>query len=176
VALLIITPNYRKLLADLAQAIDRSRFMLIGIEGRMLEGKSCLAKRLKEDLRLHAIHVDDYRPKPILDLPYLKTLDIPALVAHLDEIQSEFPTTPLIIEGICLREVLDAIARKLDLSIYVKKLSPQGLWHFQFDIEDYNNDPRSMGNMPRALYKDEMRYHREFEPHERADFYFEWTE
>jgi hypothetical protein len=72
--------------------------------------------------------------------------------------------------------VLDRIGRKLDLAIYVKKLSKQGHWHTQFDLEDYENDPRSRRNMPKVLYEDEMRYHREIRPHEIADYYFKWTE
>jgi hypothetical protein len=171
---MFLATNCRTLIADLQHTLDPSRFMLIGIEGRMLEGKTQLAKQLQEDLKLHAIHVDDFRPKAVPDLPYLQTLNLPALDAHLNEIQQDFPTMPLIIESICLREVLGAIGRRLDVAIYVKRLSRQGLWNTQFDLEDYENDPRP--NVPKVLYDDELRYHLAYRPHEIADFYFEWTE
>jgi hypothetical protein len=134
-----------------------------------------LAKQLAKDLGdLPPIHVDDFRPKPIPDLPYLQTLNLSALAEHLDDIQRDFPTTLLIIDGICLRKVLDTIGRKLDLAIYVKKLSQTGLWNSQFDLEDYKNDPRP--NVPKVLYDDELCYHRAYRPHDIADLCFEWTE
>src|SRR5687768_6158367 len=130
---MVPTETYRTLLADVQKALEPSRFMLIGIEGPMLAGKTHLADQLDEDLGLSvpALHVDDFRPKPIPNLPYLGTLDLRELALDLYERRQDFPTTPVIIEGICLREVLERLGRKLDLAIYVKKLSPQGLWHFQ---------------------------------------------
>jgi hypothetical protein len=167
------TPNYKKLLEDVRGKIDRSRFQLIGIEGRMGEGKSCLAKQLAEDLGLHSVSVDDHRLEPVPNLPYLQTLKLPQLAAHLDGYEQDYPTETLIVEAICLREALNAIGRKLDFAIYVKKISKQGLWNTQFDIEDYENDERP--NVPKVLYEDEVRYHSAYRPHELADFVFEWT-
>lgn len=169
------TENYRALLANLRGALDQSGAMLIGIEGRMNAGKSSLAKHLAKDTgELPPVHLDDFRPRPIPDLPYLQTLKLPMLAAHLDERREDFPATPFIIEGICLREVLDTIACKLDLAIYVKRLSQTGLWHTQFDLEDFESNPSP--NVPKILYQDELRYHRAYRPHEIADLYFEWTE
>ncbi len=142
----------------------------------MNAGKSTLAKQLAKDLGRDqvAVHVDDYRRRPVPDLPYLQTLDLPELAAHLDDIRQDCPTRPVIIEGICLREVLYKISRKLDLAIYVEKLSQAGLRHTQFDLEDFENDPRQ--NVPKILYDDEMRYHRAYRPHVIADLYFERQE
>jgi hypothetical protein len=164
------------LLADRERTIDRPRFQLIGVEGRMCCGKTTLAKQLAEDLGLSVppIHVDRFRLKPIPYRPYVETLDLRELALQLNERKQDLPTTSVIIEGICLREVLNAIGRTLDLAIYVKKLSPQGLWHTQFDLEDYENDPRP--NVPKILCDDELRHHLAYRPHEIADFFFEWTE
>jgi hypothetical protein len=134
------TENYQILLAKLRGAHRQSHVMLIGIEGRMNAGKSCSAKQPANDLgHLPPVHLDDFRAEPIPDLPYLPTLDISLLAAHLNDRRQDFPTTPFIIEGICLREALDAIGRELDLAIYVKRLSQTGLWHTQFDLEDFEN-------------------------------------
>ena len=142
----------------------------------MNAGKSSLATMLAKDLgNLPPLPVDDFRPDPVPNLPYLQTLNLPLLEAQLDDRRRVFPTTPTIIEGICLREVLEGIGRKLDLTIYVKRLSPMGLWHTQFDLEDYENDPRHP-KPPKILWNDELRYHAAYRPHEVADLYFEWTE
>ena len=45
------TDNYRTLLSNVRGILDRSPIRLIGIEGRMNEGKSSLAKQLSYDLR-----------------------------------------------------------------------------------------------------------------------------
>ena len=143
----------------------------------MCAGKSSLAKQLASDVSdsLPPLHLDDFRPHPIPDVTYLRTLDLHLLQAQLDERRQVFPITPSVIEGICLREVLEAIERKLDLAIYVKRLSALGLWHMQFNLEDYDNDPRRP-ELPKVLYNDELRYHRTYRPHEVADLCFEWTE
>lgn len=169
--------DYRTVLGEVRKALVKPEIMLIGIEGRMCDGKSTLADRLASDLTRNLpppLHVDDYRPEPVPNLPYMQTLDLSLLAGNLDQRRKVYPTTASIIEGICLREVLAAIGHKLDLAVYVKRLSSVGLWHTPFDVE--NSEDNSRPKAPKVLYDDEIRYHREYRPHEIADLYFEWTD
>ncbi len=174
------TDNYRTLLANVQGILDQSRIRLIGIEGRMNEGKSRLAEQLAKDLAkdlggdVPLVHVDEYPPKGDPDLPYLQTRNLRELAQDLDYTGQDFPTRPTIIESFCVREVLAKIDRKLDLVIFVKKLN-SGLWPPQFDQEKYENDPRRP-KPPKVLYDDERRYLRAYRPHLIADLFFEWTE
>jgi hypothetical protein len=42
------------------------------------------------------------------------SLDLHELAQQLDDRQQDFPTTPVIVDGICLREVLDRIGRNFE--------------------------------------------------------------
>lgn len=139
-------------------------------------GKSYLARRLATDLHVALVEVDEasyknrspnqFRTLPE-GLPYLKRIDLGALSG--DVAASLSSSSPVIIEGICLRDMLAAVGRKPDISVYVKILSANtGMWNLPYDIEDFE----SGSELFEELYWDEMEYHSRVRPHEIADLGF----
>jgi uridine kinase len=112
-------PDYASLIGRLRALIDGRSSRIIGIEGYMAAGKSHLAKRLAADLNAKSIEVDDCSYKLLcpdadhdhLDgQPYLNCLDLNVLSVGLAEACDAHPV--VIIEGICLRDVLGQERRR----------------------------------------------------------------
>jgi hypothetical protein len=94
-------------------------------------------------------------------------------VEDVDKLKGKFPC--IVIEGICLIEVMEIARRNLDTLVYVKRISEQGLWHDGFHLEDYMTN-KAMKENEHGLHKSEFDYHVAKLPHENAEIIFERTE
>lgn len=91
----------------------------------------------------------------------------------VDKLNGKFPC--IVVEGICLLEVMERARRNLDTLVYVKRISEQGLWHDGFHLEDYVTN-RAITENEQGLHKSEFDYHAAKVPHEKAEIIFERTE
>lgn len=104
---------------------------------------------------------------------YLGKLKVKHLERDITKLKAKFDY--IVIEGICLLEVLKVIFVSPDIRVYVKRTSEQGLWHDGFHLEDYVGD-RAIKEHEKGLHKCEFKYHTEMLPHENADLIFERVE
>ena len=104
---------------------------------------------------------------------YLGKLKIKYLERDITRLKAKFGY--VVIEGICLLEVLKAVSVAPDIRIYVKRISEQGLWHDGFHLEDYVGE-RTIKENEKGLHKCVFEYHTEMLPHENVDIIFERVE
>ena len=90
------------------------------------------------------------------DLPYTDRIDPDALARDLSAALAR--SLPIIVEGICLRDVLAAVGQKPDTTVYIKLLSANaGVWNIQRDVEGSRSrvgaakgHPRRRGRVSRS--------------------------
>lgn len=139
---------------------------LIAIEGFCSSGKTSIAKRLGCELHAMVIHTDEYCT-PVRDpLPYANSVDISKLAKVLKNLEA---LQLAIVEGICLRDVMDKCGVKPEIYVYIKRVASNGIWHdgLYFDackVEDDLNEAE-----PHAS---DLAYHFKKLPHEQADLVF----
>jgi uridine kinase len=166
--------GYPSLLARLQVLILERSPRIVGIEGYMAAGKSHLAKQLAVDLGAARIEADDCSFRllhPDADdshlkgQPYVGCLDLDELSRRLSAASDAHAV--VIVDGICLRNVLARIGRHADLTIYIKCIARgSGIWHDMRHLEDYKADgPKGFSELDRDIHE----YHSKVEPHEKAD-------
>lgn len=98
-----------------------SAVTIIWIDGKDGSGKSYLATELAKKLKYNVIHVDDYLVPN--QGSYFGSLKLDSLSQAINE-KSKY----LIVEGICLLKVREALGLKKGFDVYVKKISLEGDW------------------------------------------------
>ena len=146
---------------------------LIGIEGFTGSGKSYLADTLAVDLNAVAVHVDAYVAGEDESLPYWNRINHLQLAAAVEASRSQARLT--IIEGICLREILQRARLSVALFVYLKRVAENGLWHDGFHLEDFETEGEITENQ-KEPHRSDFSYHARKRPHERADVIFERVE
>ncbi len=158
-------PNYQELCTRLRRSDLRQ---LIAIEGFSSSGKSTLADSLGRDLPAQVIHTDTYCTPRDNPPPYAKGVNITKLRQSLNQRDR---TKHCIVEGICLRDVLELCGESAGVFVYVKRVGGNGLWYDQFHLEDYENGAAVPGE-DEEPYASDLAYHSKVRPHERADIEF----
>ena len=117
---------YKVTSADQLAAILQSVFAsdlqgVIAIDGKDDVGKSTLAADLRERIGGTVISVDDH-------IEEARGVYLPAL--RVSDLRSAFAEAvpPRIVEGVCLRDVLQAIDCKSAVHIYVRRVIADGYW------------------------------------------------
>ena len=135
-------------------------------------GKSTLSKVwLAQDLSGSVLKLDDYFLEN--GKPYRERLNYDDISNDLASLQEQ--GRPVIVEGICLLDVVDKIGVKLDALVYVKKLNDMGLWHDKdiCDPQHINLDsPRLNRPGAEAVLREVASYHLDRDPLGKADFLF----
>ncbi|PJE80144.1 hypothetical protein CI610_00869 [invertebrate metagenome] len=92
-----------------------------GYNGKDGSGKSYLATQLAKELGHSVIHFDDYLIKN--QNSYFDSL-------KLDNLRKAITETPkpLIVEGVCLLTIREALRFGDGFNVYVKRMSPAGYW------------------------------------------------
>jgi len=113
---------------EIIELIERGNFQLICIDGIDGVGKSTLADKLSVSLGFSSINLDDYVEEEKGN--FVDFLNLARLSAAINESKQA-----IIIEGICLLEVLSKIDRSPDLLIYIKRMSSYGSWRDEEECE-----------------------------------------
>jgi hypothetical protein len=146
-----------------------SERVLLGIDGFDGTGKTTLAFTLAEKLGGIRVGLDSYVEKDREADRYVGLLRLQDLARDLSGLLQCFRY--VVVDGVCLSEAFAAIGVQPDLVIYVKKISPQGLWHDGFHLEDYSAGARAGGWLANSVYS----YHQQYQPHVRASVCYSWA-
>lgn len=141
--------------------IDRMRSAsIIAIDGDNGAGKSELAKELRRILNGTHIELDEFLSGN--GAPFLEQLDKEKLVGHIES-SANFP---IILDGVLMLDVLDAIHKKADHLVFGKRLGPEGR-----EIDRYLP---ATADLPRSkLTREIVIYYRHRSPWLRADQTYE---
>jgi len=187
----LVYRNQSELQKAVAQKLSHVQFSLITIDGKDGSGKSRLASSLAKTLSGIHIEVDQYWNEN--ESGYIEHIRYGELVKDLENSRWDYPI--VIIEGICLLDIIARIGVKQYVSIYVKRVRPNGLWadgllHFDPNrtadqliadrkdqrlewatLEDLgvNKDKLSREGLDEEI----IRYHYRRLPHETSDFVYE---
>lgn len=137
---------------------------IIGIDGFCGAGKTHLSNAIQTLIGCPSIDTDDFVLIKDSNLDYAEILDLRAIDKALNE-------DKIVICGICLKGILNKIGRKADITIYVKKVSENGLWHEGLNFEEFEEGtyPVKLNEPDLSVYK----YHSRHRPHENADIIYE---
>lgn len=157
---------------DIAEAVPRkvsAQAVLVGIDGFDGTGKTTLAFALAKKLGGIRVGLDSYIEKDREADRYVGLLRLEDLQRDLIGLSCCF--SHVVVDGVCLSEVLEQIGGAPDYIVYVKKVSPQGLWHDGFHLEDYEGGVEAGGWLERSVYS----YHCQWQPHLRATACYSWV-
>ncbi len=174
----------------IAQIIRKGNFFLIAIDGKDGAGKSALADELLFYTDYLHINLDELLEKnkgSFID--FIKYDQLERIMAKAKK--------GVIVEGICVLAMLKRINREPSLLIYVKRMSPTGIWidekecDTESPIEIIEQKEKGLLNFARAeaeienrifepasckisaLTKEIIQYHHKYKPHKRADIVYE---
>ncbi|MGE0592689.1 MAG: shikimate kinase [Vicinamibacterales bacterium] len=157
---------------------------LIAVDGWDGSGKSTLASALAQAVSCEYVEVDKFLERN--QGGYLDRIRYPELGARLGEL-----TELVVVEGVCLREVLARLGHAPAMSIYVKVLSSVGTWHpgrwceFESAGEAIANHRQTLSLFARAtaqpqpidgLEEELIEYHFKWRPHEVSQLILERVE
>lgn len=150
------------------RSVAVERACVIAIDGVDGAGKSTVAVRLAESLNCGtALDVDSFLERE--QEKYVGALRIDLLRQQVQQRDGG----PVVLAGICMREVLDRIGLQADLHVYVKRMAVWG-WADEDEVEGLQIDEieRLLGS-ENALKRELKAYHSRFKPHLRADVTYE---
>ncbi len=165
--------SYASMLSHLRRLLAEREFRTVGIEGHMAAGKTHLSKQLAHDLKGDHIENDNFT-FAMLDPDFLRDRsknESYVQCINLDRLATKFTTALaesalVIVEGICLRDVLTRIDRQADIFVYVKSVSRiSRIWRRAIDLEDYKTGREKFRDLP----FDELEYHSRVRPQDKAD-------
>lgn len=118
---------------DLSQAIrceiEGQARPIIGIDGVDGSGKTYLANGIAGTLKLPVVSVDDFVEKERGNyVEYVRYAELEAAFGDARE--------GVIVEGICLLDVLDRLRVSAACLVYVKRCDSDGLWYDDGDYDD----------------------------------------
>lgn len=142
----------------------------VGLEGFTGSGKSYLAGELQRDLDACVVHTDEYVCGEDESAPYPSRLDYLRLLSDVD--RAGCNSSLIIIEGICLRQVLCRGGLSASVFVYIKCLAQNGLWHEEIHLEDFKTGNEIVENREEPHLSD-YTYHVIERPHERAEIIFQ---
>lgn len=151
---------------------------VIGIDGINGSGKSCLAEQLAPLLRAKHINLDDFlNPSQGGFLNHLRYDELRKVISQA------MAEGPVIVEGVCLREVLRRLCLEAELHIYIKHNIVCGYWQGGSFLNSGFLDEALAEEKERALRDDAdtlsglrlelINYHHKYLPHENPDFVYE---
>jgi len=143
---------------------------LVGIDGFDGTGKTTLAFKLAQELSGIRVGLDCYVEKDREADRYVGLLRLEDLSRDISALLRCFPY--VVVDGVCLSEALSAIGITPKKIVYVRKISPQGLWHDGFHLEDYVAGSAAGSWLENSVYS----YHQQYQPHVTAAVCYSWAE
>ena len=168
--------NYRNI-DDLIKEIQSAK--IIGIDGADGSGKTYLSREIGKKLNIPVLNLDDYLIKG--KERYVEHLKYKEISEFIEKHKNS-----LIIEGVCLLDVLKKLHLDLDCLIYVKLIDEYDEWFHEevCDIRDSAEEtikrfedtikilnPNNQGL--HAFSKEIIYYHANNRPFEKANYVFE---
>lgn len=164
------TDSQTELIDLIALNISNDQFNLIGLDGCPNSGKTDLATILAERFDANKLSIDDYLNKNMGG--YQNFIKYDKLKKDLDIEKKD--NNLVIVEGVCLMEILKIIEFNVDLLIYVRRISSVGRWvdsDLLFDTKSLEDVIREI-NIEDNLSREVAEYHANFKPLEKAKFIF----
>ena len=144
---------------------------LVGLDGAYGSGKSTLAKAVAEKLDGIVLEVDRYTERN--GKPYREQLRYEDLRRDLKTTRSD--GKPVIVDGVCLLDVMDAVGAKVDALVYVKKVDRgSGIWQDQdtCDPEWIDLEHPLLKHPGAALAREVAAYHQSRDPLSQTELVF----
>ena len=125
-----MTTNSINSLIEQINIIHKNGIIIVGIDGYLGSGKTTLSNKLSKEFDFKLINLDEYEnikiPNNLSENGYVNSRDY-------NKISSDISTALLegrniLIEGICLMEILNRIKIQSHLTIYVKRIDVNGKW------------------------------------------------
>ncbi|MDJ0950595.1 MAG: hypothetical protein QNJ94_16910 [Alphaproteobacteria bacterium] len=132
-----------------------------------------MAKALAGQLRALGVSTDDYVRIKNGDVYYTDRLDLSALASDIESALSQ--EEQVVLEGICLRNTAARLSLQVNLFVYTKVISAQGLWHDGLNLEEFERGEYPIKDLGEPGVSD-FHYHRQYRPHERADIVYRRSE
>ena len=145
---------------------------LVGLEGFCDSGKTTFSNQLGERVPMGVFHTDEFTRKFDAPPPYPECVDIDRLRDALEMVD---PSRTSLIEGICLRDVLELVGIFPTVFVYLKRIGKNGLWYDELNLDDFESGQAIPGNIPEPHLSD-LKYHTKSRPHKHADFIYERVE
>ena len=133
---------------------------VVALDGFMQSGKSTVSLRLASALPAELISLDTFVDSSRDAPSYIGMLNMEDLASSVGDAVKR--GTTVLLEGICMLDALDALGIEPDLTIYVKRISPMGLWQDGFHFEDFEMH----GEECNFTRESELEYHARRRPHE----------
>ncbi len=181
--------NLTQLSNELKNRESYSQCIIIGIDGFLGVGKTYFTEELKKILNITAVNIDKYRNKNIEgSVMNIRLKKMKKDIALMSKKRS------LIIEGICLLNILQKIGVKCDLLIYIKRIkqvsSSYSCWQdedtceyngnledkikrYELNAKKFSEDPNYKPEL--TAIKECIKYHQEYKPHINADYCYKRT-
>jgi len=155
---------------------------IIAVEGAPHSGKTTFAGSLGPELSADIFHVDAF-VRALGELPYPELVDCVGLGRKIATSAEEGRT--VIVEGICLREVLGRAGVVPDFVVYVRNRGNE-IDHVSVDLQsselesferEYHRESLELGVITDlTLALENARYHSRYRPVAQADYIYEWSD
>jgi len=151
------------LFSEIEKRMPQNQKIIIGIDGAPGSGKTNLSYRIGARLQGNVINLDDYLSQNTGR--YFRALNF-GLLRQKINVRPDI----LVIEGCCLRQAMDFLEVKIDVSIYCKEIS-QGtrLWYFGTYF-DQDLPAAKVGISP--IESEVIEYHDQYQPWKEADIIY----
>lgn len=159
------------LVVALQDGIVQGKGAVVAIEGHSTSGKTTLSKALSERLNAVPLSTDAYARPGSTAGGYVERMEHERLGADVDRMVANGAL--VLIEGIALRDTLRKVSTVPYVFIYVKRITPAGLW--ADDPENYLKAGRPASWLS-WTDRQSVEYHLRESPHERADMVYIRTE
>lgn len=171
---------------DLATRLAESSIRIVTVDGWSGSGKTTLAVSLANRLGLRCLELDDYLHKHLGG--FLEHIDYASLSTALTDALKL--SKPILLEGICVLEVLRRLRLNADAKVYVRRIVASGIWYDGLKLDpsrtadDIIEEDRQaalkwaemegakLGEGGEPLAWEIIRYHYAHSPDETADLYF----
>lgn len=184
--------DQQELESEVRDAMETRGARVLAIDGIDGSGKTTLSEALAPKFGCAVLHLDNFVEKKMGG--FLDYIDYKKLSAEIQTANGDFDC--VVIEGVCVLEVLDQIQVKPDLHIYIKEMTMGFGWHKKSHIygdaesseekialEEERNRLWSEMETTRetathddhaisGLRQDIIKYHWRFRPDEKADIVF----
>lgn len=148
---------------------------IVSIDGVDGVGKSTLACKIAEELSLPYIEIDTFVQEQ--QGGYIDHIDYDRLSESIK--QAIITNQVIILEGICVQQVLKKLDLNSNAKVYVRVMNNYGFWmdRIRFFPPDKSADEmiaeRKAKRFSLGHVEDIIQYHYTFKPHENADYIFE---